>query len=152
MRLILQDRYTRHEVTASRGGNPSGRTAPKRDSSKINPERVACFSSPKNDRQLTSVSPAIHHKFTSEKPRSAPRFLPKPPAKRGRGGSESSSDDLFLDRVECACGQMQSSLMAPPQLRSQVAATRKLTGQFTDCRPPCKFSRAFGPRNSMKIA
>src|ERR1700693_3684594 len=48
----------------SQNGNPS----------KINPEKVACFSSPKNDRQLTSVSPATHYKSTRENPRSAARF------------------------------------------------------------------------------
>jgi hypothetical protein len=56
---------------------------PKWESLKINREELACFSSPKNDRQRTSVSPATHHKFTSEKPRSAHPFLPKPPAKTG---------------------------------------------------------------------
>jgi hypothetical protein len=112
MHLIPQDRSTRHEVTASRAGSPYGRTFPKRESSKINPDRVACFSSLKNDPHPTSVSPAIHHKFTSEKPRFAPRFCQNRQKKRGRGGSESCSDDLFLDRVECACGQMRSSLMA----------------------------------------
>jgi hypothetical protein len=32
MLLALQDRYTRHEVTASRAGSPSGRTLSVRDS------------------------------------------------------------------------------------------------------------------------
>src|SRR5438067_8244604 len=56
----------------SQNGNPS----------KINPEKMACFSSPKNDRQRTSISPATHHNFTSETPRSAPRFCQKPQQKR----------------------------------------------------------------------
>jgi hypothetical protein len=42
---------------------------------------VACFSSLKDDRQLTGVSPAVHHTFTSEKPRSAPRFCQNPQQK-----------------------------------------------------------------------
>jgi hypothetical protein len=53
----------------------------KQESSKINPERVACFSSPKNDPHLTSVSPAIPHKFASEKPCSAHAFAEPPQAK-----------------------------------------------------------------------
>ena len=46
MHLIPQDRYTHHEVTASSGGSLSGRTAPKRESSKMNPESAACRPSP----------------------------------------------------------------------------------------------------------
>jgi hypothetical protein len=55
-------------LSYSENGNPS----------KTNLEKVACFSSQKNDRQLTSVSPAIHHKFTIKKPRSAHRFCENP--------------------------------------------------------------------------
>jgi hypothetical protein len=54
----------------SQNGNPS----------KINPEKVANFSSPKNDRQLpafTSNPPQIHHQKTMF----CTPFLPKPPAK-----------------------------------------------------------------------
>jgi hypothetical protein len=49
---------------------------------KINPQTVAHFSHPKNDRQFASFSPAFHHKFTTRKPRSTTRFLPKPPQKQ----------------------------------------------------------------------
>jgi hypothetical protein len=52
------------------------------NSSKINPDKVAYFSIPKNDRQLTGVSPAIHHKSTIEKPRSAHHFCQNPQQKR----------------------------------------------------------------------
>jgi hypothetical protein len=56
---------------------------PKWEFLKNKSRKSGMFSSPKNDRQRTSISPATHHKFTSEKPRSAHPFLPKPPAKTG---------------------------------------------------------------------
>jgi hypothetical protein len=57
---------------------------------------VACFSIPKNDRQLTSVSPAIHHKFTIKKPRSAPRFCQDPQQKRRLRASKKTAKPLSL--------------------------------------------------------
>jgi hypothetical protein len=61
---------------------------PKWESQKINPVKVACFSRPKTDRQLTNFSPAIHHNFTTKihiqppvfaktSPRNGPHYLAK---------------------------------------------------------------------------
>jgi len=48
---------------------------------------VACFSSPKNDRQRTSISPATHHKFTSENHVLHPVFA-KTPSKSTKSTSK----------------------------------------------------------------
>jgi hypothetical protein len=49
---------------------------------KINPKKVACFSSPNPDHQLPS-SPAIHHNSTTKKPRTTTRFPQNPRKNRG---------------------------------------------------------------------
>jgi hypothetical protein len=55
---------------------------PKWESSKINPEKVACFSSPNPHHQLTTLSPAIHHKFTTKNHVPTTRFHQNPQQKR----------------------------------------------------------------------
>src|SRR6266550_5416909 len=57
---------------------------PKWESAKNKSRKNDKFSSPKTDRLLTSVSPAIHHKFTIKKPRSAPGFCQNPQQKRDK--------------------------------------------------------------------
>jgi hypothetical protein len=68
----LRDREDEAEPN-SQNGNPT----------KINPEKVACFSSPNPDRQPSQLSPAIHHNFTTKKPRPTTRFRQNPQQKQG---------------------------------------------------------------------
>jgi hypothetical protein len=51
---------------------------PKWESFKNKSGKVACFSSPKNDHQLTTFSPAIHHKFTTKNHVLIPVFAKTP--------------------------------------------------------------------------
>ena len=45
---------------------------------KINPKKLACFSSPKIDAVLPCIPPRSHHKTTTNSPRFAPRFRSTP--------------------------------------------------------------------------
>jgi hypothetical protein len=54
---------------------------PKWESLKNKSGKNGKFSNLKKEPSTYQVSPAIHHKFTIEKPRLCTPFLPKPPAK-----------------------------------------------------------------------
>jgi hypothetical protein len=68
---------------------------PKWESLKNKSGKSGKFSSAKNDRQVTSVSPAIHHKFTIKKPRSAPRFCQNPQQKRRLSSAGKTTAKVF---------------------------------------------------------
>jgi hypothetical protein len=73
-------------------------TFPKWESLENKSGKSGKFSSAKIGRQLTSVSPAIHHKFTIEIPRSAHRFCQNPQQKRGKPAPEKNYCNLLARR------------------------------------------------------
>jgi hypothetical protein len=140
----------------SQNGNPS----------KINPEKVACFSSLKPDRQLTSNPPQLHHqKTTSNHP-----FLPKPPAKRGPTtskklpqkrplfgqGSASSGDDAggghFVLVIEVE--DLGAPTCATLRLRRMVQGCPKTQGHevFSGEYSPPKYLILWGFSRVLRVA
>jgi hypothetical protein len=79
---------------------------PKWDPSKINPEKVACFSSPNPDHQLTS----FHQQSTTTSPRPTTRFHQNPHQKQGPTTPKKS---LQSRRGFGSFGRMRRRLLRP---------------------------------------
>ena len=95
----------------------------KMNPSKINPEKVACFSSRKNDRQLTS----FHQQSTTTSPPKnhvlPPRFCQNPQQKQGPTTAKKIPQKrLLLGRVLCISGDDYGG--------DPSRTLRSLSGQF----------------------